>query len=91
MGNTQRADDYEDGNEEEEGRAQFTCKQLQHFRKISRCDECVHYIGCPFWMTILLLNNERTGPFMKMMLPDIEKSCIMFIKNMFARNGGSND
>ena len=59
----------------------YTAKQLQDFREISKCTKCVHYMGCPFWMAVLLLNGERAGPFHRMMLPDIEKPCIMFAKH----------
>lgn len=77
--------DNETEEEEEKVGARYSCKQLQHFREISRCEQCAHYIGCPFWMTILLLNNEPTGHFMKMMLPSIEKPCLMFLRGLFAR------
>jgi hypothetical protein len=59
----------------------YSTKQLKAFRTISKCEKCVHYMGCPLYMTILLLNHERCGPFQRMMLPDIEKPCIMFAKH----------
>ena len=37
----------------------FRANQLQHVRRDSRCEDCVHYTkGCPLWMAILLSNEE---------------------------------
>jgi hypothetical protein len=58
----------------------YTTQQLQEFRKISECENCVHYNGCPFWISLLLVNEERHGAFFHAMMPDITRRCIMFVK-----------
>lgn len=66
--------------------------ELQNFRKISKCTECVHYTGCSVWMAMLLMNEEmglgHVG--LDLIIRDINEPCPMhfsFLKGEAKRNG----
>ena len=59
--------------------ARYSHKQLENFRTISNCKECVHFGACRLWMTILLINEERIGRGMSYLIPDIAQPCPMHI------------
>jgi hypothetical protein len=61
-----------------------TLQELQHFRKISRCEDCAHYSGCPLYVTMLLFHGERRTPFQKYLVNLLEP-CAMFLLNPWTK------
>jgi hypothetical protein len=60
------------------GMSRFSTAELRKFRDTSDCSACVHYSGCALWLSLLLMNEERSAPGLELMVPDITRPCGMF-------------